>query len=401
MNSATITTIGIPTLLLAATIGFLILFYYFNQQTNAYIVLGALSGVAVLWGFFASDGPSAIASFFSSSASGASNVAPSAASGASNAPISSTFGNRSGFIIAFLILAGVVAGVWYTGNLGAVGQYIGLFAVLALVVFGTVLFSQKSDKPGNFVPTTLFRMLYYFLPYGIVTYAALADLFNTEFKYSGGIITGAITIIINRLIAYYALSSKDSNGNVVNIVDSNYCGIPGLGKLGSNLFPQGMLFNLTTLSYLASLITFETERDTKYTIPAWTFLIAVFFTSSFLNIRNDCFDSTKGHGYWLTELVTRAGGSKTLGITATLLATLATSVAAGSLGAFGAWAAKSREGFAGHVNPKKEKDVKNKQDENIVNVSTALSEVCPAIAEDQIVAEIYQNGKKLGTSLNE
>lgn len=332
---------------------------------------------------------------------------PTTASTAPTKPITSMNAmQKTGLgVVGLLVLAGIIGGAFYVrGTTGlALGGYLGGFLGFIIIVFAATYLAQQTDKPGNFVPTTFFRMLYYFLPYGIITFIGMADLLNVKYKYTGGLLASIVMFIFNRLVGYYGLTPKDVDRTVIPLKDSNYCGVPGLGQFGSNFLPQGMLFNLTSLSYLATLITFETNENTKYVIPSWSFLASIFFISSVMTIKNDCFDASKGHGYWITEKVAAASGSKTLGITATLLTTLIVSGGAGALGAYihnYLIEEGNIERFAGHIDPKAEQNAKNKKDENIVNVSTALSEVCPAIAEDQIVAEIYQNGKKLGSSLN-
>lgn len=290
-------------------------------------------------------------------------------------------------------------------NWSALVRYGGGLLLFFIIVFVITLFSQKFDKPGTFVPSTIFRMLYYFLPYGIITYTAMSDFFHVQFKYSGGVVTALIAYIINHLAARQYTTKSGAfqpTDFTYQLKDSNYCSVPGLGLFGSNLLPQSMLFNLTALSYLATLITAETERDSKYSIPAWTLLISIFFASSSILITNGCFDKTKTHSYWLVKFIEDKGYSSSIATSAMLLTTLGISIITGSLaGGIAYEATKSKEGFAGYVDPKSEKKVNDKKDENVVNVSTALSEVCPAIAEDQIVAEIYQNGKKLGSSANE
>lgn len=280
------------------------------------------------------------------------------------------------------------------------GKYAAMFGGFFLILYLLMLGSSVFDKPGTFMPSSLFRMLYYFLPYGLTTYTVISDILNLKYKYSGAVITSIAGFVINHLAALVLTRDIDKTSNPLK--DSNYCGIPGLGRFGSNIFPQGMLFNLTSLSYLATYITAETERDSKYTIPAWTFLIATFAASSAITNHNGCFEKeTNGYGYALIEYFKAKGWDINAAKALQNLATLAASIALGSLGAgihigiFG-----SKEHFAGHIDPKAEKKADDKKDENIVNVSTALSEVCPAIAEDQIVAEIYQNGKKLGSSQN-
>ena len=276
------------------------------------------------------------------------------------------------------------------------GSFLALFGILYILT----IVSSKLDRPGVFMPSSLFRMLYYFLPYGLVTYTVISDILNAEYKYSGAIVTASAGFIINRFMSFY-IGTKGIDKTLIPLKDSNYCGIPGLGRFGSNLFPQGMLFNLTTLAYLATYITAETERDSKYTIPVWTFLIALFAASSAVANGNGCFDKEQnGYGYLIVEYFRSKGWDVTAGIALQNLATLAASIAIGSLGAGVQLAISGKENFAGHIDPKDVKKASDKKDENIVNVSTALSEVCPAIAEDQIVAEIYQNGKKLGSSLN-
>jgi hypothetical protein len=302
-------------------------------------------------------------------------------------------------VISVVALIGIIAGTFVSqgGNISNFAKYLGAFIGVAVGIFLISYVSQQVDKPGNFVPTTFLRILYYFLPYGLVTYTALADLFNQEYKYFGGIVSAAVMFILNRTISYFV------TGKGIDLTDSNYCGLPGLGGFGSNLFPQAMLFNLTTLSYIAALISLDTEFDSKYTIPSWTFLVSIFFASSYLNIKNDCFDVNKGHSYWLSELINKGGqGSKPLGITLTLLATLAASVAAGWSGAAvqhfyisgGNASTGGNVSTTSKLDPKKAETVDG---ETIINASSTPSDTINA---SDIIAEIYQNGKKIATSLS-
>lgn len=309
----------------------------------------------------------------------------------------STIGNfltsSGGFMFLAFLAVGAIIGVTYVkgAELTSLASYTGAFIGLAIFVYATVFMSQKTDRPSSFSPVAVFRMLYYFLPYGLVTYTTLSDLFNQEYKYVGGIVTGVITFILNRTISYFI------TGKGMDLSDSNYCGVPGLGKFGSNFLPQAMLFNLSVLSYIAALITLDTEFNNKYTIPVWTFLVSVFLGSSYTTIKSDCFDSTKGHSYLISEAIHNNGqGSKTLGITFTLLATLVASLGAGWLGAFVQHYYIPTGGLSSGSKLDPKQSVSPTQAEKVINVSSTPGDTIDA---SQIVAEIYQNGKQIGGSL--
>ena len=192
--------------------------------------------------------------------------------------------SRNMFVTTILVIGGILAAVYFLPGLASL-QYV-MYALFGLVGMFLLIYSiQNINRPDNIKsgisPTTFFKLIYYFLPYGIITFTTLSDALNAKFKYTTGTITALIAILLNYIL---------SRSFIGPVIDDNHCGIPGFGFLGSNILPQGMLFNLTAIAHIATQIMFETKFDTKYIVPSSILFGSVFIISTAMNLFNNCFE---------------------------------------------------------------------------------------------------------------
>ncbi len=298
--------------------------------------------------------------------------------------------SRNMFVISVLIIGGIIAAVYFFPAIASL-QYVmyALFGIVGifLLIYSIQNIERKDSIKSGISPTTFFKLMYYFLPYGIISFTTLSDAFNAKFKYTTGTLTAIIAVLLNYMLTKLFTTPRDPVTNLkIPVVDNNYCGIPGFGFLGSNILPQGMLFNLTAIAHIATQIMFETNFDTKYVVPSSILFGAVFIVSTAMNLFNKCFEIA-GTPKFVIQNITP--NNKSLGVLLTVVLTLLISVGAGALG--GWLTSQNLEGFAGHIEPPK-------KDEADKNVNICEGDKCSADEQGQFVAEIYQNGKIIGTS---
>lgn len=204
----------------------------------------------------------------------------------------SLIGSALLFLVGGLI-AGDVISVDPSAKSGSVaGLFIG--ASLLLILSGTsrgVVPTPGGEGVGSrffrFFPpitgsiTNGFRIMYYFLPYALFVAGALIDITTTRLQFFPAGLTGFVAVLLNYLI------SMAFTGPVT---DRDMCGIPGLSALGSSFAPQSMVFNLSTLSHIATYISLKQGIFGVNKIwPAWVAYVAVAILNSIVLLFTDCF----------------------------------------------------------------------------------------------------------------
>jgi hypothetical protein len=117
-----------------------------------------------------------------------------------------------------------------------------------------------------------FRVLYYFLPYGLFLFGVIYDGLVRKIKFFPAGFIGLAAVYLNSWISY-AMSGG------VAVTDKDVCGIPGMSAWGSHLAPNNILFSTTVMSYIAAYIT-ASQSDASYSGAAWGGVGIVFAISA-------------------------------------------------------------------------------------------------------------------------
>lgn len=182
-----------------------------------------------------------------------------------------------------------------TGALIGVSATLGvliLLSVLRIVYLGFGPAYEAGPMTKNIFNFNLlnwFRILYYFLPYGLFLFGIIYDGLIRKIKFFPAGFVGLINVYLNSLISY-GISKTSSE-------DSDVCGIPGMSKWGSSIAPQNIVFTTTILSYIASYIT-ASQSDSTYSGAAWGGVGIVFLIQLGMYYNNECY-SSKPSGGWL------------------------------------------------------------------------------------------------------
>jgi len=166
-------------------------------------------------------------------------------------------------------------------------------AIVTATLFGAMFYRDKiativaTQRSG--IPSWI-MIMYYFLPYTLFLFGVINDGITRKPQYSLGSVAGMAGIFINSII------SKFTGGPMQ---DDDICGIPGLRALSSHIFPQNMVFNLTVLSYIASIATIQNSSSLDETIPGWSIVGFLFIVHSLVFSRSGCeFDKNTGVSKW-------------------------------------------------------------------------------------------------------
>jgi hypothetical protein len=173
----------------------------------------------------------------------------------------------------------------------AVGISIGSVAVTLLIMtFLGRISPYKPAFPAG--PTTgslfdisflnWFRVLYYFLPYGLFLFGVIYDGLVRKIKFFPSGFIGLGAVYLN-----YFISGAQ-------VEDTDICGIPGMASKGSNIAPQNVLFNTTVLSYIASYITASNPDSSAYAATSWIGVAVGFILNAAMYYADKCYgDGTK------------------------------------------------------------------------------------------------------------
>lgn len=159
---------------------------------------------------------------------------------------------------------------------GAVGIAIGASTV-TLLVTGAVYYYTKVPNlysPGprvakvgeTFSLVNWFKVLYYFLPYGLFLFGIIYDGLVRKIKFfpAGFIALGATY-----------LNSTLSGFLKNDTIDTDVCGIPGMSEWGSAIGAQNITFSTAVLSYIASYLSTSDNFDYSFKGIAWAGVFAV------------------------------------------------------------------------------------------------------------------------------
>jgi len=179
----------------------------------------------------------------------------------------------------------------------AVGISLGSVAVTLLIVGGIyyvkgvpVTYEGGPRLTGFFETFSLvnwFKILYYFLPYGLFLFGVIYDGLVRKIKFFPAGFIGLAAMAATRILTGW------TNGGVI---DKDICGVPGMSGWGSDVAPQNIVFTSTVLSYLASYIT-ASQSDSSYSGAAWAGVFAVWILQLIMFNVHNCGPSKS---WWLT-----------------------------------------------------------------------------------------------------
>lgn len=181
------------------------------------------------------------------------------------------------------------------------GAVIGIFSTIGVVILAVLAkFVYVGFNPAYPAgPTTetifkfslinWFRVLYYFLPYGLFLFGTIYDGLVRKIKFFPAGFIGLGVVLLNHSLSNFLSRSG------VGSIDSDVCGIPGMSTWGSDFAPQNISFTATVLSYIAAYIT-NSQTDSSYTGSAWAGVFAVWFLQLIAFNWNGC-DTSKRDGW--------------------------------------------------------------------------------------------------------
>jgi hypothetical protein len=139
-----------------------------------------------------------------------------------------------------------------------------------------------------------FRVLYYFVPYGLFLFGIIYDGLIQKIKFFPAGFVGLFAVYINSWLSYLA-----SGYNAV--IDKDICGVPGMSSWGSSLAPNNIVFTTTVLSYIATYIT-QSQPDSSFTTASWTGVFAMFLLQFVVFFRSGCNSINAPSNGWMFRL---------------------------------------------------------------------------------------------------
>lgn len=146
---------------------------------------------------------------------------------------------------------------------------IALTVILTLIggmlFFGVLSFGaynpQRFAGVGSIL-ATLFFALINFIPFGLITFGAIADLIGQELRYSIGSLVGMIAIILNFLLPGRVSPSGTEASDVMA-----WCTIPGMENLENTYLPMNIVSSSAIMTYYT--IFASTIRSPGQNLSIW------------------------------------------------------------------------------------------------------------------------------------
>lgn len=202
---------------------------------------------------------------------------------------------------------------------GAVGIAIGASAV-TLLVTGAVYYYTKvpnlypagprvAEIGETFSLVNWFKVLYYFLPYGLFLFGIIYDGLVRKIKFfpAGFIALGAT--YLNSTLSGFLRNDT---------IDTDVCGIPGMSEWGSAIGAQNITFSTAVLSYIASYLSTSGDFDSSFKGMAWAGVFGVWILQTFVFNMSGCKDSRSWFGAFDSEFGKRFAGP-TIGLLSGML----------------------------------------------------------------------------------
>lgn len=192
---------------------------------------------------------------------------------------------------------------------GAVGIAFGASAV-TLLITGALYYKKNvpalypsgprlTTFPETFSLVNWFKVLYYFLPYGLFLFGVIYDGLIRKIKFfpAGFIALGATY-----------LNSTLSGLLMSDTVDTDVCGIPGMSEWGSAIGAQNITFSTAVLSYIASYLSNSSDFDSSYKGMAWAGVFGVWLIQTIVFNLAGCKDKRLWVGSFGSDIGNRLAG---------------------------------------------------------------------------------------------
>lgn len=276
---------------------------------------------------------------------------------------------------------------------GAVGIAFGASAVTLLIAggiyYGTrVPFTYESGPRtsgflDSFSLVNWFKVLYYFLPYGLFLFGVIYDGLVRRIKFFPAGFVGLAIMAITRMI---------TGATTGGITDKDICGVPGMSGWGSDIAPQNIVFTTTVLSYLASYIS-ASQSDSSYSGSAWAGVFSVWILQAYRFYKDDC---NLSHRWWFT------GGDATWSKFVPSFIGLLLGMLVGGLSGYGFSNLQGDSAGVGISSEAKQSLGKTGGPAMAPTSDTAGAGKCsPTGDDDQFVCEAYKNGELVTSTIVE
>jgi len=180
-------------------------------------------------------------------------------------------------------------------------------AVIATLIY--VGMRPKAYPAGPFVEKALdylsivnwFKILYYFLPYGLFLFGIIYDGLVQKIKFFPAGFIALLAVYVNSVVS--GMLGKGT-------VDTDICGIPGMSKWGSEIAPQNIVFVSAILSYIAMYMSINPGfKDEGTVAPSWIGYAVVSIAQMSIFAAGDCATSKPWFGGKLATISALAIGS--------------------------------------------------------------------------------------------
>lgn len=169
-------------------------------------------------------------------------------------------------------------------NLLAEGAGIGVVSVVGFVVLSAVAYQAFNGNLSGVVEviSPFIYALANFIPFGLIMFGFIADVFGQEYRFSIPSIMAVMAVLLNRLISlaetFAGLPPRTETGESGSGV---WCFIPGMEGLESRLFPMNFVIMGSILTYY--LISAGQARSQSSNISMYVafFLIPILQASAF------------------------------------------------------------------------------------------------------------------------
>lgn len=139
----------------------------------------------------------------------------------------------------------------------------------AMLFFGVLSFGaynpQRFAGIGSIL-ATLFFALINFIPFGLITFGAIADLIGQELRYSIGSLVGFIAITLNFFLGKALGASVIPSGSEASDVLA-WCTIPGMENLENTYLPMNIVSSSAIMTYYT--IFASTVREPGQNLSIW------------------------------------------------------------------------------------------------------------------------------------
>lgn len=276
---------------------------------------------------------------------------------------------------------------------GAVGIAFGASAVTLLIAGGIY---YKKNIPAlypagpptqtfgeTFSLVNWFKVLYYFLPYGLFLFGVIYDGLVRKIKFfpAGFVALGAT--YLNSTLSWYTTWDE---------FDKDICGIPGMSGWGSAIGAQNITFSTTVLSYIASYIS-ASEGDSSYKGMAWAGVFAVWILQTVVFNLTGCNAERSWVGSFESDIGNRLAGP-VIGLLSGMLW--------GGLAGYGVSTLSGDNAGVGLSSEQKQVLTQKSGPAMAPTSGTAGAGKCsPTGDDDQFVCEAYKNGELVTSTIVE